>query len=72
MKKSELETMRKSFNTVKSRSSSIKNSPQVLKLEKRVKNIKESAIENNDELIEMAKNSFKRNGIDGSFKNSIL
>lgn len=64
MKKSELETMRKSFNTVKSRSSSIKNSPQVLKLEKRVKNIKESAIENNDELIEMAKNSFKRNGIE--------
>ena len=64
MKKSELETMRKSFNTVKSRSSSIKNSPQVLKLEKRVKNMKESAIENNDELIEMAKNSFKRNGIE--------
>lgn len=64
MNKNELETMRKSFNTVKSRSSSIKNSPQVLRLEKRVKRIKEDAIENNDELIEMAKESFKRNDIE--------
>lgn len=64
MNKNELETMRKSFNTVKSRSSSIKNSPQVLRLEKRVKKIKEDAIENNDELIAMAKESFKRNDIE--------
>lgn len=64
MKKNELETMRKSFNTVKNRSSSIKNSSQVLKLEKRVKSIKESAIKNNEKLIEMAKKSFKRNEIE--------
>lgn len=64
MNKNELETMRKSFNTVKSRSSSIKNSPQVLRLEKRVRKIKEEAIKNNAELIETAKESFKRNGIE--------
>lgn len=64
MKENELETMRKSFNTVKSRSSSIKNSPQVLKLEKRVNTIKENAIKNNEELIKIAKKSFKRNGIE--------
>lgn len=64
MKKTELETMRKSFNTVKNRSSSIKNSPQVIRLEKRVNEIKQKAIKNNEQLIKIAKDSFKRNGID--------
>ncbi|MDO5849370.1 MAG: LUD domain-containing protein [Methanobrevibacter sp.] len=64
MNKNELETMRKSFNTVKNRSSSIKTSPQVLRLEERVKRIKENAIKDNKELMEIAKESFKRNGIE--------
>ena len=44
MKRSELETMRKSFNTVKSRSSEIKDSPQVKRLENRVREIKKYSI----------------------------
>ena len=39
MKESELETMRKSFKTVKDRSSKIKNSSSIKRLEKRVREI---------------------------------
>lgn len=67
MKKSELETMRNSFNTVKSRSSEIKDSPQVKRLEKRVREIKKYSIENSDELYNQVLQSFKRNGIDVEF-----
>lgn len=67
MKKSELETMRKSFNTVKSRSSEIKDSPQVKRLEKRVREIKRYSIENSDDLYNQTLESFKRNGIDVEF-----
>ncbi len=64
MKESELETMRKSFKTVKDRSSKIKNSPSIKKLEKRVKEIKRQSIDNKEELMDLAIESFKRNGID--------
>lgn len=64
MKESELETMRKSFNTVKDRSSKIKNSPSIKKLEKRVKEIKRESINHKEELMDLAIESFKRNGID--------
>ena len=64
MKASELETMRKSFNTVKKRSSSIKDSPSTQRLIKRVQEIKKYSIENNDELFNQALESFKRNDID--------
>ena len=67
MKSSELETMRMSFNTVKSRSSEIKDSPQVKRLEKRVREIKKYSIENSKELYSHAIESFKRNGIDVEF-----
>ncbi|MCR5026573.1 MAG: LUD domain-containing protein [Methanobrevibacter sp.] len=67
MKKSELETMRKSFNTVKSRSSEIKDSPQVKRLEKRGREIKKYSIENSKELYNQALESFKYNGIDVEF-----
>ena len=70
MKKSELETMRKSFNTVKSRSSEIKDSPQVKRLEKRVREIKRYSIENSKELYDQLLESFKRNGIDVEFAKS--
>ena len=64
MENSELETMRKSFNTVKRRSNTIKDSPSTKRLIKRVQEIKEYSIENNDELFALALESFKRNDID--------
>ena len=64
MKKSELETMRKSFNTVKNRSDSIKESPSTKRLTKRVQEIKKYSIENNEELLNQLLESFKRNDIE--------
>ncbi|MEE0940036.1 LUD domain-containing protein [Methanobrevibacter sp.] len=64
MKASELETMRKSFSTVKSRSNSIKDSPSTKRLESRGREIKKFSIENNEELLDQLLESFKRNGID--------
>ena len=64
MKASELETMRKSFNTVKKRSNVIKESPSTKRLIKRVQEIKKYSIENNVELFNQTLESFKRNGID--------
>ena len=64
MKASELETMRKSFNTVKMRSNTIKDSPSAKRLEKRGREIKKYSIENYEELLNQAIESFKRNDID--------
>ena len=63
MKEEELETMRKSFDTVKNRSSKLESS-KIDRLEKRVKEIAENSINNMDSLREIAIDSFKRNGID--------
>ncbi|WP_407453129.1 LUD domain-containing protein [Methanobrevibacter sp.] len=64
MKASELETMRKSFDTVKKRSNSIKESPSTQRLIDRVCEIKKFSIENNEELINQVSESFKRNDVD--------
>ena len=64
MKASELETMRKSFNTVKRRSNTIKDSPSTKRLEKRCREIKSYSIENNEDLLNQVIESFKRNDID--------
>ena len=64
MKASELETMRKSFTTVKSRSDSIKDSPSTKRLKKRVKDIKKESINNNEYYLNQALESFKRNDIE--------
>ncbi|WP_407375275.1 LUD domain-containing protein [Methanobrevibacter sp.] len=64
MKASELETMRKSFSTVKNRSNSIKDSPSTIRLIERVREIKKYSIENNDQLLDQLKESFKRNDMD--------
>ncbi len=64
MKNSELETMRKSFNTVKNRSNTLKESPAAKRLISRGREIKRYSIENNEELINQVCESFKRNGID--------
>ena len=67
MKNSELETMRRSFNTVKMRSSSIKDSPSIKRLTSRVQEIKKYSYENREELFNQALESFKRNGIEVEF-----
>lgn len=64
MKKSELETMRKSFNTVKSRSDSLKKSSSTKRLVNRVREIKKFSIENNEELLNQLLESFARNDIE--------
>ena len=64
MKASELETMRKSFNTVKKRSSSIKDSPSIKRLTSRVQEIKKYSFDNKDELFNQALESFRRNDIE--------
>jgi len=64
MESSELETMRKSFNTVKNRSDSIKESSSTKRLVKRVQEIKKYSIEHNDELLAQLLESFERNDIE--------
>ena len=64
MKSDELETMRKSFNTVKQRSNSIKDSSSVKRLEKRVREVKKDSIENRDYYLNQAVESLKRNDIE--------
>ena len=64
MKPSELETMRKSFNTVKNRSNSIKESAATKRLISRGREIKKYSIEHNEELMAELLESFKRNDID--------
>lgn len=67
MKVNELETMRKSFNTVKTRLDSIKDSSSTKRLISKVKEIKEYSMEHNEELYNQAVESFKRNGIEVEF-----
>ncbi|WP_407423263.1 LUD domain-containing protein [Methanobrevibacter sp.] len=64
MESTELETMRKSFNTVKKRSNDIKESPSTKRLVKRVREIKEYSIEHNEELFNQVCESFNRNDIE--------
>ena len=67
MKISELETMRKSFATVKNRSDAIKDSPSTQRLIERVKETKEYSSQHNGELYNQLLESFKRNGIEAKF-----
>ena len=67
MKNSELETMRKSFNTVKSRSDAIKNTPSTKRLIKRVEEIKKFSVKNYSMLLNQVKESFSENGIECRF-----
>ena len=67
MKNSELETMRKSFDTVKRRSSSIKDLPSIKRLTSRVREIKKYSFDNKDVLLNQVLESFKRNDIEYKF-----
>ncbi|MDR3063825.1 MAG: LUD domain-containing protein, partial [Methanobrevibacter sp.] len=59
-----LESMKNSFKTVVDKREKILKEPKTLELEKKVQNIRKKSIKYNDKLIEMAKESFTRNGID--------
>lgn len=67
MKKSELETMRRSFDTVKSRSSLIKDSPSIKRLTSRVQEIKKYSFDNKEELFNQVLESFRSNDIECRF-----
>ena len=67
MESSELETMRKSFNTVKKRSNDIMESPSTKRLIKRVQEIKKYSIEHNEKLFDQVCESFNRNDIEFRF-----
>ena len=67
MKKAELETMRSSFKTIKNRSEPLRESPSTKRLISRVREIKEYSIENNQELLNQAFESFKRNDMECRF-----
>ena len=64
MENSELETMRKSFNTVKRRSDTIKDSQSTKRLIERVREIKSFSIDNREDLLNQACDSFTRNDIE--------
>lgn len=64
MKEEEIESMRKVFNNLKKKIEPLAESPKIQALQKRVIGIRKDAIENNEELIAIAKESFKENDID--------
>jgi len=67
MNEKELESMRNSFKRVFNNRKDILHDPQTKKLQERVINIRKEAIENNNELFKIVKESFKRNDIDYAF-----
>lgn len=67
MNEKELESMRNSFKTVFNNRKNILDDPQTKKLQERVINIRNEAIQNNNELLEIAKESFDKNDIDYAF-----
>ena len=64
MKEEEIESMRKVFGELKDRIEPLVKSPKIKALQNRVIDIRKSAIDNNEELIAIAKESFKENDID--------
>ena len=64
MKEEEIESMRKVFNNLKKKIEPLAESPKIQALQKRVIGIRKDAIENNEELIAIAMESFKENDID--------
>ena len=64
MLESELETMRKSFKTSSERTNQLMKDPKMQKLKKRVQEIRENAIKNNEQLYKEAKAHLEANGIE--------
>ena len=69
MKEEEIESMRKVFGNLKNRIEPLANSPKIKTLQKRVIDIRKDAIDNNEELIDIAKESFKENDIECFYAN---
>ena len=69
MKEEEIESMRKVFGELKGRRESLVKSPKVKSLQNRVIDIRKNAIDNNEELIAIANESFKENDIDCFYTN---
>ena len=69
MKEEEIESMRKVFGELKDRIEPLVKSPKIKALQNRVIDIRKSAIDNNEELIAIAKESFKENDIDCFYAN---
>lgn len=67
MNDKELETMRKSFQTVFERRKKLLNTPEIKQLREKVIEIRKTAIKNNKRLIEMGKNNLKKNDIEFHF-----
>ena len=64
MKEEEIESMRRIFNNLKKKIEPLAESPKIQALQERVIDIRKDAIENNEELIAIAKERFKENDID--------
>ncbi len=64
MNNKEIETMRKSFKTVHDRKKQLLGTSALKDLQKKVKNIRKEAIENNEKLLKIAKNNLKHNDIE--------
>ena len=64
MKEEEIESMRRIFNNLKKKIEPLAESPKIQALQERVIDIRKDAIENNEELIAISKESFKENDID--------
>lgn len=69
MKEEEIESMRKVFGELKDRIEPLVKSPKIKALQNRVIDIRKNAIDNNEELIAIAKESFKENDIDCFYAN---
>ena len=67
MKEEEIESMRKVFANLKDRIEPLIKTPKIKALQERVIDIRKSAIDNNEELIAIAKESFNENDIDCFF-----
>ena len=64
MNEHELESMRKVFNNLRKNIEPLSESPKILKLRERVTKIRKDSIDNNEELLQTARQSFKENDID--------
>ena len=64
MKEEEIESMRHVFSGLKDRIEPLVKTPKIKALQQRVIDIRKDAIDNNEELIAIAKESLKENDID--------
>ena len=64
MNEHEIESMRNVFNNLRKKIEPLSESPKILKLRERVTKIRKDSIDNNEELLQTARQSFKENDID--------